>query len=104
MDKYKNIEYSHNEMSQCAPSPNYFKILDHGTYYYPAWKHYDREVNVLCDRCGESNIRACIGLGERDLCLMCMHELTKKKTTYELTKKITTSMHDHDCMFNCYNN
>jgi hypothetical protein len=55
----------------------YYKLLDHGTYYYPAWKHYNRKTSVFCDRCHRQNLRACIGYSNFDLCLLCVDELTR---------------------------
>jgi hypothetical protein len=55
----------------------YYPLLDHGTYYYPAWKHYNRKTSVFCDRCHRQNLRACIGYANFDLCLLCVDELTR---------------------------
>jgi hypothetical protein len=55
----------------------YFRILDFGKYYYPAWKHYGRSVTVACDRCAKSGLHACIGFGQQDLCMICVEELTR---------------------------
>lgn len=55
----------------------YFKLLDNGTYFYPAWKHYNRKTNVFCDRCNRQNLKACIGYANFDLCLLCIDELTR---------------------------
>ena len=55
----------------------YYQLLDHGTYYFPAWKHYNRKTNVFCDRCYRQNLRACIGYAQYDLCLLCVDELTR---------------------------
>jgi hypothetical protein len=57
--------------------PAYYKVLEQGTYYYPAWKHYEKITTVVCDRCEKSNLRACVGLGSQDLCMMCIEELTR---------------------------
>lgn len=55
----------------------YYKLIDHGTYYYPAWKHYNRKTKVFCDRCYRQNLRAAIGYAQYDLCLLCVDELTR---------------------------
>jgi len=55
----------------------YFKALDHGVFYHPAWKHYGRKTSVFCDRCNRQNLRACIGYSQFDLCLLCVDELTR---------------------------
>jgi hypothetical protein len=57
----------------------YFKLLENGTYYYPAWKHYNRKTNVFCDRCNKQNLRACVGYSQFDMCLSCVDKLTKYK-------------------------
>jgi hypothetical protein len=57
----------------------YFKLLENGTYYYPAWKHYNRKTNVFCDRCNKQNLRASIGFSQFDLCLTCVDNMTKYK-------------------------
>ena len=54
----------------------YFEVIDHGTYYFPAWKHYTRPVIVICDRCQTNNLKACIGHKSKDLCMLCVEELT----------------------------
>lgn len=59
---------------------NYCKVIDNGTYYYPAWMKYGmKNVNVLCDRCGKQHLRVCIGIDEIDLCLDCISDLTELK-------------------------
>lgn len=58
------------------PIGSFVDVIDHGTYFFPAWKHYGREVNVICDRCATSNLPACIGFNTRDLCLQCVATLT----------------------------
>ncbi|ATZ80392.1 hypothetical protein BMW23_0335 [Bodo saltans virus] len=57
----------------------YWQVVDNGTYYYPAWKHYGKHVNVFCDRCNRSCLSASIGFKNYDLCLRCVDELTSKK-------------------------
>lgn len=55
---------------------SFVDVIDNGTYFYPAWKHYGKQVNVVCDRCATRNIPVCIGYGQRDLCLSCVSFLT----------------------------
>ena len=57
----------------------YERILREGTFYYPAWRHYGKRVSVVCDRCHKRDINACIGLGDMDLCGMCMDEISRDK-------------------------
>lgn len=58
---------------------SYQNILEYGTFYYPAFRHYNREVDVVCDRCQTHNLNACIGYGSnQDLCLTCVNELTRR--------------------------
>jgi hypothetical protein len=58
-------------------SPTFRTVIDNGTYYYPAWRHYERYVEVVCDRCHASGLTACIGFGRLDLCLQCVDQITK---------------------------
>jgi hypothetical protein len=55
----------------------FYQTIDHGTYYYPAWRHYKRKTSVFCDRCNRQNLRACVGHAQFDLCLLCVDELTR---------------------------
>lgn len=61
----------------CTHKQNYQKIVNNGSYYYPAWKHYGRVTTVVCDRCNKSGLKACIGFGQSDLCMICVEELTR---------------------------
>lgn len=59
---------------------SYQNILEYGTFYYPAYKHYNNVVNVICDRCKTENLQACVGYGaNQDLCLICVNQLTTLK-------------------------
>jgi hypothetical protein len=54
------------------------KIVDYGTYYFPAWRHYgNTPKNVICDKCLKSNLVSCIGYGQQDLCLQCADRITE---------------------------
>jgi hypothetical protein len=66
-------------------------ILNHGKFYYPAWKHYEKRVTVICDRCKSNDLSACIGLGCSDLCMMCVSELTRRPSYYH-----SPVTNDHD--------
>jgi hypothetical protein len=55
----------------------YYKLIDHGTYSFPAWKRYGRKTAVFCDRCHRQNLRAAVGYSQFDLCLLCVDELTR---------------------------
>ena len=62
-------------------------ICKYGSYYFPASRHYDsrkaaagpgagqNETVVNCDRCGQSNLDAYIGLNDWDLCIGCVQIL-----------------------------
>jgi hypothetical protein len=50
-------------------------IIKHGTYYYPAERHYYAGCVVRCDRCNRTNLRASIGYQEMDLCLACASQI-----------------------------
>lgn len=55
-------------------------VVNNGNYFFPAWKHYgNKNLAVNCDRCNKSNLQACIGYGEIDLCLNCVDILTNNK-------------------------
>jgi hypothetical protein len=47
-------------------------IVEKGTFYYPAYKHYGKITNVCCDFCSKSNLDCCVGLDDKDLCLRCV--------------------------------
>lgn len=55
---------------------NYKEIVVNGQFYHPAWKHYARKCDVVCDRCQRHNLKACIGYGDMDLCLKCTDSIT----------------------------
>lgn len=57
---------------------NYNKIIVNGVFYYPAWKHYGKPANVICDRCLKQELKACIGYVDQDLCLECVNSLIPK--------------------------
>ncbi len=87
LTKYKNtLPLTDNETERALSPRNnnfhieqagYYKLIDNGTYYYPAWKHYNRKTSIFCDRCHRQNLRACIGYANFDLCLLCVDELTR---------------------------
>ena len=57
---------------------SYQRIVEYGTYYFPAWKHYgDSSSDVVCDKCLRHNLSACIGYGDQDLCLRCADQVTE---------------------------
>lgn len=56
---------------------SYQAILHYGIFYFPAFKHYNREVNVVCDRCQTQQLTACVGHMQQDLCISCVDELTR---------------------------
>lgn len=67
---------------------NYMTIIENGKFYYPASSHYTHNSHnshishnshnsiVICDKCGKSNLIACIGYMSEDLCLACVDSLT----------------------------
>lgn len=60
----------------------YANIIKYGTYYFPAWKHYDHtSVDVVCDRCLTHNLKMCIGYSDQDLCLKCVDDVINMNTT-----------------------
>lgn len=52
-------------------------VTTYGAYYCPAWKHYNRQAPVACDKCNKQNLKACIGFDKYDLCLKCVSQLTE---------------------------
>lgn len=50
-------------------------IIKHGTYYYPAERHYYAGCVVRCDRCNRTNLKTSIGYHEMDLCLACASQV-----------------------------
>ena len=52
-------------------------IATKGSYYYPASKHYNVLTRVQCDRCRQTNLPACIGYQNADLCLKCADEVMR---------------------------
>ncbi len=56
----------------------FFEIYKFGTYYFPANTHYGGPGEVGCDRCLRTDIAACIGWGDHDMCLACISEINTK--------------------------
>lgn len=57
---------------------NYKELIQHGEYYFPAWKHYCvKNANVVCDMCLKQYLTSCIGYKKQDLCLHCADNLAK---------------------------
>ncbi len=55
------------------------KICQNGTYYIPAWKHYNnKQANVVCDRCKRTKLSACIGYDSYDICLACADKISEQ--------------------------
>jgi len=51
--------------------------VKYGTYYNPAGSHYNSPLaNCVCDNCGKSNLKICIGWNECDICLCCVEQIT----------------------------
>jgi len=50
-------------------------IIKHGTYYFPAERHYYAGCVVRCDRCNRTNLKSSIGYHEMDLCLACASQV-----------------------------
>ena len=57
----------------------FLDVLRHGSFAYPANSRYSGTSSVVCDRCGDSNIPACIGLDSTDLCMKCVTILVNLK-------------------------
>ena len=50
-------------------------IYKNGTYYNPAWMHYQEDVVVSCDRCKKTPLNVCIGWEKYDMCLKCADDM-----------------------------
>ena len=50
-------------------------IINFGTYYDPAIKHYNYQSSVTCDRCSKTDLDKCYGYHIRDLCVKCYNEI-----------------------------
>ena len=66
--------YPHRHTGCCGGTD---RIVEHGTYYFPAWKHYHHGANVICDKCHREHLSACIGYNNQDLCLSCADQMTR---------------------------
>jgi hypothetical protein len=59
----------------------FIEVCKKGTFYFPAWKHYGKpSTTVICDRCGSRDLKACVGLLDKDLCMTCVHKITSQAT------------------------
>jgi len=61
------------------------KICKNGIYYNPASNHYDGVTNVMCDKCYRDNLNISIGWQSMDLCLSCVDEINKYKSSKSLS-------------------
>lgn len=57
-------------------------VYTNGRYYNPAWSHYGRHTNVICDRCKTTQLKVCIGWEKYDLCMKCADQLSKHTEIY----------------------
>src|ERR1700747_981413 len=52
-------------------------VITYGTFYYPAYKHYNNpEANVECDNCGSEQLKSCVGYDKYDICMKCTDSLS----------------------------
>lgn len=66
-------------MSQTYLTPSTMRtICQDGVYYIPAWRHYNTQVSVVCDRCNKTHLSACIGYQNYDLCLNCVDKISEQ--------------------------
>ena len=54
------------------------QVYENGTYYNPAWKHYNHTATVVCDKCRRRPLKVCIGYGDHDLCMICVDEISTR--------------------------
>jgi hypothetical protein len=64
-------------------------ILNFGVKYFPASNHYRghamSHVGVVCDQCGKTNLAACSGYENKDICGACFDSLAAAFTTPHFT-------------------
>ena len=68
------------EMRQNIPTlslDTLINIVKNCVNYKPAWKHYNKEVVVACDKCKEI-IDECVGFDGYDLCLCCVKTIKEE--------------------------
>ena len=63
------------------------RVVEEGKYYYPAQNHYPElnQGSVNCDRCRKTNLIACIGLDQCDLCLDCVSSIVTDRQLSDQT-------------------
>ncbi len=66
-------------------------IINNGSLYYPAWKHYGGQTNVKCNRCKKPDLAASIGYRDNDLCLICVEKITQYLKQREPQQQIPES-------------
>lgn len=68
------------------------QIARTGEYFFPASAAYPHipEAVVNCDRCNKANLKACIHLGDRDLCLSCTEEVVNISDTILRPRHVET--------------
>jgi hypothetical protein len=58
------------------------EIIRNGKVYIPAKAHYgNRNVTVVCDACKRSNLQACVGHEDVDICLKCVERISQSSTS-----------------------
>ncbi len=71
----------HNCAAQKLTLRQMREIMETGTLFYPASKHYTADLLtnlcVSCDNCDATALPACIGKESADLCLQCAAKLTE---------------------------
>jgi hypothetical protein len=55
---------------------SFINIVNFGTYFDPAIKHYNYQSSVTYDRCFKTDLDKCYGYHIRDLCVKCHDEIT----------------------------
>jgi hypothetical protein len=60
-----------------------------GNYYNPAYSHYGKIVNVVCDMCHIANLKVSIGYDSTDLCMKCVDIISKKSVVYNDRMNVT---------------
>ncbi len=65
----------------------YKDVIERGTFYYPASRHYGDGSSVACDRCARAALKACIGYKNADLCMICVDFLLGSRTVTSNTAR-----------------
>lgn len=78
-------QFGFNNLNGQDKQMNLIDVLKKGMYFYPAYNHYGKQMNVKCDRCNKEDLSACIGYKDKDLCMKCVDDLTELESGKHLS-------------------